>query len=75
MTSISKKVYIHKLDDTINKYNNTYSTIKLKHVDLNSSTYIHFNVKKTDKNTKFNVRNHVRTSKYKIILPKGYTPN
>ena len=30
MTSISKNVYIDKLDDIANKYNNTYySTIKL----------------------------------------------
>ena len=29
MTSISKNVYIDKLDDTVNKHNNTYhSTIK-----------------------------------------------
>ena len=29
MTSISKNVYIDKLDDIVNKYNNTYlSTIK-----------------------------------------------
>ena len=31
MTSISKNVYIDKLDETINKYNNTYhSTIEMK---------------------------------------------
>ena len=31
MTSISKNVYIDKLDDIVNKYNNTYHrTIKLK---------------------------------------------
>ena len=31
MTSISKNVYIDKLDDVVNKYNNTYhSTIKIK---------------------------------------------
>ena len=30
MTSISKNVYVDKLDDIVNKYNNTYhSTIKL----------------------------------------------
>ena len=27
----SKNVYIDKLDDIINKYNGTYSTIKMKH--------------------------------------------
>ena len=31
MTSISKNVYIDKLDDIANKYNNTYRTIKYKH--------------------------------------------
>ena len=31
MTSISKNVYIDKLDDAANKYNNTYhSSIKMK---------------------------------------------
>ena len=35
MTAISKKVYLDKLDDIINKYNNTYhSTIKMKPVDV-----------------------------------------
>ena len=34
MTSISKNVYIDKLDDIVNKYNNTYhSTTKMKPVD------------------------------------------
>ena len=41
MTSISKNVYIHKLDDIVNKYNNTYhSTTKMKPVDVKPSTYI-----------------------------------
>ena len=32
---MSKKVYIDKLDDIVNKYNNTYhSTIKMKTVDV-----------------------------------------
>ena len=40
MTSISKDVYIDKLDDIVNKYNNTHhSTIKMKPVDVKSSTY------------------------------------
>ena len=35
MTSISKNVYIDKLDDTVDKFNNTYhSTIKMKPVDV-----------------------------------------
>ena len=41
MISISKNVYIDKLDDIVNKYNNTYhSTIKNKPVDVKSDTYI-----------------------------------
>ena len=39
-----KKVYIDKLDDVVNKYNKTYhSTIKIKPVDVKSSTYIDSN--------------------------------
>ena len=41
MTSIPKNVYIDKLDNIVNKYNNTYhSTIKMKPVDVKPSTYI-----------------------------------
>ena len=41
MTSVSKNVYIDKVDDIDNKYNNTYhSTIKMKLVDVKSSAYI-----------------------------------
>ena len=44
MTSVSKNVHIDKLDDIINKYNNTHhSTIKMKLVDAMSSTYVDFN--------------------------------
>ena len=44
MTSISKIVYIDQLDGIINKHNNTYNkTIKMKSVDVKSSTYIEFN--------------------------------
>ena len=41
MTSVSKNVYIDKLSDIADKYNNTYhSTTKMKPVDIKSSTYI-----------------------------------
>ena len=44
MTSISKNAYIDKLDDIVNKYNNTYhNTVKMKSVDVKSSAYIDFN--------------------------------
>ena len=43
MTSISKNVYIDKLDDIVRKYNNTYHTsIKMKPADVKDSTYIDF---------------------------------
>ena len=41
MTSISKNVYIDKLDDIVDKYNNTYhTTIKMKPFDVKDNTYI-----------------------------------
>ena len=40
---MSKNVYIDKLADMANKYTNTYSTIKIKSVDVKSSTHIDFN--------------------------------
>ena len=43
MTSITKNVYIDKLDDVIKKYNNTFHTsIKIKPVDVKDDTYIDF---------------------------------
>ena len=41
MTAISKNVYINKLDDIVNEYNNTYHrTIKMKPVYVKDNTYI-----------------------------------
>ena len=41
MSSISKNVYIDKLDDIVNEYNNTYHrTINMKPVDVKDNTYI-----------------------------------
>ena len=54
MTSISKNVYIDKLDDIVNKYDNTYHrTIKMKPVDIKPSTYLDSSKEINDKNTKF----------------------
>ena len=42
MTSISKNVYINKLDNIVYKYNNSYdSTIKMKPVDQFINIIIH----------------------------------
>ena len=41
MTAISRNLYIDKIDDIINKYNNTYYTsIKMKPIDVTDNTYI-----------------------------------
>ena len=56
MTSISKNVYIDKLDDIVNKNSNRYHiTIKMKPVDVKSSTYINYCEKINDKDPKFKI--------------------
>ena len=76
MTSISKNVYIDKLDNIVKKNNNTYHTsIKMKPVDVKDNTHIDFKKESNDKNPKFKVGDHVRISKYKNIFAKGYMPN
>ena len=75
MTSVSKNVYIDKLDDIVNKYNNTYRTIKMKPVDTKQSTYINSSKEINDEHPKFKIGHIVRVSKYKNIFAKGYVPN
>ena len=76
MTSISKKVYIDKLDDIVNEYNNTYrTTIKMKPIDVKDNTYINTDKEINNKDPKFKVGDRVRISKHKKIFAKGYTPN
>ena len=76
MTAISKNVYIDKLDDIINEYNNTYhKTIKMKPVDVKNNTYIDFDREVNNKDPKFKVGDYVRISKYNNIFAKGYMPN
>ena len=66
MTLISKNVHFDKLNHLVNKYGNTYSTIKMKPVDVKSSTYIDFDVE-NNKDSKFEVSDYVRISKYKNV--------
>ena len=78
MNSISKNVYIDKLDDTVNECNNTYhSTIKIKPANAKWSSYIDFGVENNGKDPEFEepfeVYNHVKTFKSKNIFTKGYT--
>ena len=76
MTSISKNVFTDKLDDIVNKHNNTYHRIiKIKPVDVNSRTNIDFDWKNDKEDPKFNVCDHVKISKCKIVFAKVYVPN
>ena len=76
MTSISKNVYIDKLNAIVNKYNNTYhTTIKMKPIDVKDNTYINTDKEINNKDPKFKVGDYVRISKYKNIFAKGYMPN
>ena len=62
MTSISKNVFIYKLDDIVNEYNNKYHrTSKMKPVGVQDNTYIEF-IKEVIDPT-FRVGDHVRISK------------
>ena len=74
MTSISKNMYIDKLDDIVNEHNNTsHRTIKIKPVDVKSGNCIEYNVNSNDKDLKSKIGYHVRISKYKNNFAKGYT--
>ena len=56
MTSISKNVYIDKLEDIVNKYNNTHHrTIKIKPVDVKLNTYIYSSKEINDKDSQFKI--------------------
>ena len=73
MTSISKNMSFDKLDDIVNKYNDTYhGTIKIKPADVTSNTYIdsskEFN---NNKDPKFKIGD-IRMSKHKNISSKDY---
>ena len=46
MSSISKDVYIDKLDDILNEYSNTERKVKINSVDVKDNTYVLTLVKK-----------------------------
>ena len=56
MISISKNVYINKLDDIVNEYNNRYHrTLKMRPIYVKDNTYINIGKETTDKDPKFKV--------------------
>ena len=76
MTSVSKNVYIDKLDDMVGEYNNTYHrTTEMKPVDVEDNTYIDFEKEVNHKDPKFKVGDYIRISKYNNIFAKENMPN
>ena len=69
MTSISKTVYIDKLSDIVNDYNNRYHrTIKINPVDFKDNTYIYFLKEVHKKDLKLKVGDNIGILKYKNIF-------
>ena len=67
MTSISENVYIDKLNEIVDEYHNTYHrTIKMRPVNVKSSTYIDFDVENNDKDPK-----DIKTLSQKFTLQIG----
>ena len=72
LTSISKKMHIEKIDDVVDKYNNTYLiAIEMKSVDAKLSTYIEYLVKKLM--IKIKIGDVIRISIYKNISVRLYS--
>ena len=68
-------MYIDKLDDIVNKFNNTYhSTNKKKPVNIVPRTY-KSSKEINNEDPKFKIGVTVRISKHKNVFAKGYTPN
>ena len=64
-------MYIDKLDDILNKYNNTYHIIfKIKSVDVKSSKYIDYK-----EYPRYAAIDYVRISKYQRIFTNGHIPD
>ena len=76
VTAVSKNVYIDKMNDVVNEYNNTYHrTMKKKPTEIKDNTYIDSIKEANDKDPKSKVGDHVRISKYQNIFAKRYDPN
>ena len=76
MTAISKNAYFDVLDDIVDEYINTYhKTIKMKPVDVKNDSFAEYNEEYNEKDPKFKIGDHVRISKFKNVLAKGYSRN
>ena len=65
MASVSKNVYIDKLDEQMQQ--NISQHNQNEAIDIKSSTYIDFNKKNNKDDPKFEVGDHVRISKIKYF--------
>ena len=71
MILVSKNVCIDKSDDVVNKYNNLYySTIKLKPINVKSSSYIKYCKEINEQDSRLKISDTVRISKFKNFFAK-----
>ena len=76
MTSISNNMYPNILNNIVDKYNNAFhSTIKVKPVNIISSTYINLDKMNSKEDSQFKVGDHVRISNIKTLFAKSNVPN
>ena len=75
MIAVSKNIYIDRLNDIVDGYNNTHRTIKMKSNDIKKITFIKYAIEHNDEDLKFKGGDHIRIAEYKSIFAKGYTPN
>ena len=47
----------------------------MKPIGVKSDSYAEYNIDSNEKDSIFQVGDHLRISKYKNIFPEGYTPN
>ena len=72
MTSISKNLYIDKMDNIVNKYNNTYySAIEMKAFVVNASNNIDSSKEINDKDPKSKITK-ILNLKFKCQNPKAF---
>ena len=75
MTPTGKNVYYDVLDDIVNEYNNTkHNTIKMKPINIGDNKIVYID-EHNEKDSRIKIGDRVRTSKFKNIFAKGYTPN
>ena len=68
-------ILINYLIQLLNTIKNDHRTIKVTPVYVTSGTYVDFGTKSSDKESKFEVGDQVRISKYKNIFVQFYAAN